>query len=243
MLKKGFLYCSIVMILLSLVSCKKETDFADQDYKKLGTSARDLLSSGVYTSLTIQISYMPGYAPNTITISTLTDFLNTYLNKPAGINILLQQIPASTKTSLTLQEIVQLEKTTRSVFTGGNNMTVHFLITNGKYSTSSTFATSYWNSSSCIFGKVVYDNSGEPGQVSRNQLMSTILEHEFGHLLGLVDQGSPMLATHKDATHGAHCDNSNCLMFYGIETNASGLTGKPLLDANCKADLKANGGK
>ncbi|MEO6733525.1 MAG: hypothetical protein ABIN01_20040 [Ferruginibacter sp.] len=244
MFKKGLIYFQVIFSLFFFISCQKENDFGDRDYKTLGTAAHELLSADIYTSLIVQISYMPGYAPNATTINNLSAFLNTYLNKPVGIQIILQQIPASSKTSLNLQEIVQLERNSRSVFTGGNIIAVHFLITDGYYSTASTFATSYWNTSSCIFGKTIHDNSNGAGQVSSTQLMSVILEHEFGHLLGLVDQGSPMQATHKDVINkGAHCDNSNCLMYYGVETNASGMMGFPKLDANCIADLRANGGK
>lgn len=80
-------------------------------------------------------------------------------------------------------------------------------------------------------------------QVSRQQLFTTLLQHEFGHLLGLVDQGSPMQHSHRDTDNGAHCDNRSCLMYYAVETDAASAAITPLLDAACRADLKANGGK
>src|SRR5207247_219007 len=100
---------------------------------------------------------------------------------------------------------------------------------------------SYWNTSTCVFGKTMYNNSGGSGQVTRTQLLTTLLEHEFGHLLGLVDQGTPMIAAHKDISNGAHCDNTHCLMYYAIETADAGTMNNniPSLDANCMADLKA----
>ena len=74
--------------------------------------------------------------------------------------------------------------------------------------------------------------------------MTTLLEHEFGHLLGLVGQGTPMQIDHRDAVNGAHCNNPGCLMFYTIETMSAGSNYvSPDFNANCKADLKANGGK
>ena len=69
-----------------------------------------------------------------------------------------------------------------------------------------------------ILGKTIHDNSGGLGQASRTKLESTVLEHEFGHILGLVDLGSPMQTNHKDAAHGNHCNNTNCLMYYASET-------------------------
>ncbi|MBA2563113.1 MAG: hypothetical protein H0V14_09415, partial [Chitinophagaceae bacterium] len=83
------------------------------------------------------------------------------------------------------------------------------------------------------------------GQVTRTQLLTTLLKHEFGHLMGLVDQGSPMQTPHRDFTNGAHCINPECLMYYNIETADAGILNNPIPspDANCMADLKANGGK
>ena len=98
-----------------------------------------------------------------------------------------------------------------------------------------------------ILGKTIHDNSGGIGQASRTKLETTVLEHEFAHILGLVDSGSTMQTNHKDAAHGNHCNNTNCLMYYASETTdilGVLLTGSiPVLDANCKADLTANGGK
>lgn len=83
--------------------------------------------------------------------------------------------------------------------------------------------------------------NGEPGKAT------TVAEQEMGHLMGLVDLGSPMINNHKDATHGNHCNNQNCLMYYSLETTdllGFLLTGSiPPLDLNCISDLHANGGR
>ena len=98
-----------------------------------------------------------------------------------------------------------------------------------------------------LFGKKIHDNSGGLGQASRTKLEATVLEHEFGHILGLVDIGTPMQTNHKDAAHGNHCNNTNCLMYYTSETTdilGFLITGNiPSFDANCIADMHANGGK
>jgi hypothetical protein len=95
----------------------------------------------------------------------------------------------------------------------------------------------------CLFGKTFFASSGGINQVNRTQLYTTLLEHEFGHLFGLVAQGTPMVTPHNDAANGAHCNNNNCLMYYAIETGASQNGSIPTFDANCRADMKANGGK
>jgi hypothetical protein len=138
---------------------------------------------------------------------------------------------------------VRLEKAYRTGYTFGNVITAHILITDSRYTDDDVFATSYWNTSFCLFGKTIADKSGMPGCISRQDLFNVLLQHEFGHLLGLVDQGSPMQQDHKDTDNGAHCTNRSCLMYFSVETVSSRFNGIPVLDAHCRADLKANGGK
>ncbi len=42
---------------------------------------------------------------------------------------------------------------------------------------------------------------------------STIV-HEIGHALGLVNNGVPATSAHHDSGHGAHCTNTDCVMFW-----------------------------
>jgi hypothetical protein len=234
------------LILLSLLfgACQKEYVIGDKEYKTLGSSARDLLTSSTYSLLKIEIDYMPGYAPDTTSVNKLVIFLNSYLNKPLGIQVFQHQIPASDKAVLSLADIVSLEKTNRNIYSESNVIAVHILITNGDYSEPDILATSYWNTSFCIFGKTVENNSGSVGQISKAGLTAILFEHEFGHLLGLVGQGSPMQKAHRDLANGAHCTNPFCLMYADVETSSNGNTNNiPSLDADCIADLKANGGK
>jgi hypothetical protein len=236
---------------LFLFSCEKNglnpfTPEALHD-RSVGASANELLSSNKYKSLKIELQYMKDFAPDNAALDHLRNFLTAYVNKPDGISITLNEIAGSSNTTLDANALINIEKQNRSAFSGGDQITVYILYTNGQYSSSQTLGVAYRNTSAAIFGKTIRDNSGGLGQVSRTKLEATVLEHEMAHLLGLVDLGSPMQTAHKDAAHGNHCSNSNCLMYYASETTdilGVLLTGNiPLLDANCIADLKANGGK
>lgn len=190
---------------------------------------------------------MPGYPPDGAALNHLQSRLSSFINKPSGITIVTKEIPASSKTVLSLNDVIDIEKNNRTAFTSGSELAVCILYTNGNYSDANVLGIAYKNTSVAIFGKMIYDNSGGIGQASRTKLEATVLEHELGHLLGLVDLGSPMQAGHKDASHGNHCNNSACLMYYASETSdilGFLITGNiPSFDANCVADLHANGGK
>ncbi len=40
------------------------------------------------------------------------------------------------------------------------------------------------------------------------------LIHEFGHAIGLVNFGLPVVGDHHDEANGAHCNNEDCVMYY-----------------------------
>jgi predicted Zn-dependent protease len=43
------------------------------------------------------------------------------------------------------------------------------------------------------------------------------LVHEFGHVMGLVDNGVPMVTDHLDKEHPRHCTNEDCVMYWQNE--------------------------
>ena len=241
------------ILLAAIVGCSKKGDTTglpsinSENNKAVGASAHDLLSGAAYTSIKIEIQYMPGFQPDAGAVNNLISFLNILVNKPGGISVIQTQIPSAGNAVLSLNDIAGIEKNNRTVYTSGSQLGVYFLYTDGGYTQSNVLGLAFRNTSLCILGKTIHDNSGSLGQASRTKLESTVIEHESGHIMGLVDLGSPMQTGHKDAAHGNHCNNSNCLMYYASETTdilGFLITGNiPPLDANCRADLTANGGK
>jgi hypothetical protein len=242
-----------VFTILAMAGCKKTETITNlpsinaENNKPVGASANDLLSASKYSSVKIEIQYMPGFQPDAAAVNNLTSLLATLINKPGGVTVVQTQIAASGKTVLSLNDIATIEKNNRTVYTSGSQLGVYFLYTDGNYSESNVLGLAFRNTSMSILGKTIHDNSGGIGQASRTKLETTELEHEFGHILGLVDIGSAMQTNHKDPAHGNHCNNTSCLMYYASETTdilGILITGNiPALDANCKADLTANGGK
>ena len=247
-MKRLLTFACLALALSACEKTKQLTDALDPDSlhnRPVGSSANELLSGSQYTSLKIEVQYMPGFAPDAAALNQLQTFLTAYLNKPAGITITTKEIAASGSTSLNADQVHAVEKANRSAFSINNQLAVYVLYTNGNFSDDKVLGIAYRNTSIALFGKKIRDNSGGLGQVSRTKLEATVLEHEIGHLLGLVDVGSAMQTPHK--ANGNHCSNQACLMFYSAETTdvlgvlRSGNV--PALDDACVADLRANGGK
>ena len=248
-------YIFIIWLIISSIGCSKtfnpySNDPNDPDYfynRPVGVSANELLSDLKYKSLKIEIQYMAGFEPSATSVTHFQNLLSSLLNKPSGISIILREIPPSPSSILSIDQVFAVERENRTVFTTGDQIGVYLLITNGNNTDNKVLGAAYRNSSMVLFGKNIKDNSGNIGQPSRYKLESTVMEHEIGHLLGLVDLGSAMQTNHKDSPHGNHCTNNNCLMYYSSDTHdifGFLLSGNiPTYDANCLADLRANGGK
>ena len=55
------------------------------------------------------------------------------------------------------------------------------------------------------------------GEVLERFSEQTTLVHEFGHAIGLVNNGVPLTSDHHDEENGAHCTNRDCVMFWSNE--------------------------
>jgi predicted Zn-dependent protease len=249
-MKKIFFFLSTIILIYGCAKNEVTDNPANTgafNNRAVGASANELLSSDTYKSLKVEVQYMTGFEPDAQAIIHLQNFINGFVNKPNGVTVVTKEIPANANTTLTVENIINIEKVNRTAFSTANETAIYILYTNGVYSENNVLGVAYRNTSATLFGKKIRDNSGGLGQTSRTKLEATVLKHEVAHLLGLVDIGTSMQTPHKDAAHGSHCNNQNCLMYYASETtDVLGflLTGDiPSLDANCMADLRGNGGK
>lgn len=213
-----------------------------------GNSAHAFLSDDQYTSLQVEIDYMPGYEPTEEGLNSLETFLSERLNKQNISISTPNEIDAESQESYSADDIRAMEEDYRDNYTeaGDNTLHVYFLVVDGEFSdNSNVLGIAYWNTSVAFFGETIESVSGSPPTApSREKVESTVFRHEFGHNMGLVDIGSPMQSDHKEGD--SHCSTDGCLMEPAIETanffeNFSGDV--PELDQYCLEDLQANGGK
>ena len=250
----------ILFSFLLITSCKKdaksetEADLKAENRKTLGTSAEDLLSADIYSKLTVEFVYFGFYRPTEATFTNFRDFLTERLNKPDGINFIETAIDEPSGAPFNITEIKSIEEANRTAYTVGDQLAVYVFFANGESSndsnTSVTLGSAYLNTSIVIYEKTIRDLVNTNPIIDLTELETATLEHEFGHILGLVNLADDDIhADHEDLAHNKHCIVEDCLMYFESDTRSSiieyfsGRKRIPQLDPLCISDLKAKGGK
>ena len=207
----------------------------------VGKSAHDLLSAVKYTRLNIEIQFAPGMRPQDRTVNNLLLFLKNYVYKPGGITVTLKQVGSIGKLKINTQDADSFAVKNRVLYTGGDLLSLYIYFADAASARFWVGGVAYRNTSMVVYEKTILENTKGSGLSSQVKTETGVLEHEMGHLLGLVNNGTPQLTQHEDATHAFHCTNKNCLMYYAIEGGWVKMMDNtlPVLDANCVRDLKA----
>lgn len=253
--------------LILLLNCAKDEDpdiQSEPDIDKsanllaTGDSASDILSNTNFTDLLIEVAYVEGFRPTPVAMANFEDFLRARTFKN-NISVQYRSLPSPAEETLTLQEVADLESENRTAYNEGNTLAIYIYFADAPADGDDeqeglvTLGAVYRNTSMVIYESTVRLISGRSALITIADVEEVTLNHEFGHLFGLVDLGSEMVNPHEDPASDNHCDVDGCLMqaeleFGGglmgvLESRAGRGQNLPGLDAACLADLQANGGR
>jgi hypothetical protein len=224
-----------------------ETEFSFNHEINPGQSAPEFLTDENFERLVVQVQYMQGYEPTQQGLNNLKTFLSNRLNKTSITIMEPEEIPASGESSYTANDIRDLEREHRTQFSSENEIVAYFIVVDGEFSDADVLGIAHFNTSMALFGPMFDEVSGGIGSPPKEDVETIVMQHEFGHILGLVNNGVDMQNNHQDTENGRHCDNEECLMNYAFRNAnlfANIFGGNiPELDENCVADLQAAGGK
>jgi hypothetical protein len=251
-------YFLFFVLLLIFIGCSKDdvNNPAGIDkganLKPLGFSANELVSDEKFTSLKIEVVYVTGFQPTQTSLDNLKTFLENRTYKPDGISITTRAVASSNKAPFDIDEIAQIEADERIAYNAGDEIAVFIYFADGSSEndtdTKTVLGTSFRNTSMVIYGKTIQFLANHTNNLDRSTVESTVLNHEFGHLFGLVNMGTTMQTNHEDTESNGHCSVTNCLMaasfqFGGSMMNVFDNNTIPVLDDLCIGDLQANGGR
>lgn len=218
----------------------------------VGTSANGILSATKFKSLVVDLVYVAGFEPTPSAVDNLVAFLEARTNKPNGITVQKREIATPGLSPYSQADLINVEANFRTIFSSENQIAIWAFFADGTSSNTNgnsvVLGTAYRNTSFVIYEESIHGFSDSPFEPDRDKLEATVIRHEFGHLFGLTNLGTPLQTAHEDAAHPKHCDVENCLMFWQSETGEgvlNMLSGGtiPELDSQCILDLQANGGK
>jgi hypothetical protein len=224
-----------------------------------GDSAHDILANDTFTKLLIEIDYVSGFQPSMEAMNNLQAFLQARTFKQE-VEILYDELPSPNEDDLSLQEIANLETGNRTVYNDGTTLAIYIYfadapsVDDDPIEGTVTLGAVYRNTSMIIHESTVRKLALQSNQVTIADVETATLNHEFGHLLGLVNLGTTPVNDHEDPNAIHHCDIQGCIMSAELQFG-SGVMGilnrrvaketaaVPGLDAECILDLQQNGGR
>ena len=199
-----------------LVSCENIT----------GQCRYEILKGNNYSKLHIEVNYVTGNEPDSGALNLLKQRIQEVTDK-TSITV-SQSSFGSTDNSYTLEEILEIENNERTSSKSGNTFVIHILYLNGEYEDNDqTLGLAYSGSSFALFKEKIDDSAFL--LISSTDIEKSVIVHEFGHLLGLVNNGYQSPHDHEDPQHPHHSNNDESVMYWAIESQDIGnqIDGEP----------------
>jgi hypothetical protein len=192
------------------------------------------IRSDVYPRLVLEVDAVPGFEPRASSRDQLENRLEQLLDKPAGVFATMDKQIASRGSghAWTFDELDQLAAQTFDLAVPGDTARMHVLFLDGHYDSGSGGGTvlglAWGQQNIAVFRQTLDQNCSGGLPLSGDALCAdaelAIWMHEVGHLLGLVDNGLPMVENHEDGGHPGHDVSQDCVMYWAYEGDA--LLGK-----------------
>ncbi len=221
----------------------------DKSANLLGTgdSANDILSNDTFTKLKIEIAYVTGFRPTPRAIENFVNYLRARTFKQ-DIELVYTQLPSPDEETLSLEEVAELESENRTAYNEDDTLAIYIYFADAPADDDDeeeglvTLGAVYRNTSMIIHEATVWSLAAQSIFISITDVETATLEHEFGHLFGLVDLGTVPINDHEDPDAANHCDVQGCLMRaelqFGGPSSKSALAEK---SEGIKADCALSG--
>jgi hypothetical protein len=217
-----------------------------------GKFAADLLRSTYFTSIRIEIDHPVSRPPHPGALALLEQRFAQRCDKPGGVVAVVDDaIPDDDFPDVsTVDDLDDLVATWRDEWPDESTgvQAVYVLYAKGKSDLGSgaeeVVGLSWHGGTMAVFTDVVDDDTS--AFVTAAEVEGTVLVHEGGHLLGLVNSGVPMVEDHEDPDHAAHDVASTCVMYWLLQVPVVAPNlGDPdfaVYDLPCATDIAAFGG-
>lgn len=226
----------------------------------------EVLSAAPFTTLMIEVDHAPGRAPSA---AALTHLHMTFQNitQKAELRLRVEQTLAdSADKRWTADDLVALEKQTRSTEHAAPTAVLHVLYPAGRFERDGVAGVTIGGpilGPAVVFLDTLREypvplDAGPLGPApplplpdeSVSIIERSTLLHEAGHAIGLVNNGLEMVCPHEDAEHDGHSNNPDSIMYWAVDS-LEGVRKMLLgdgqvpdkLDTNDLRDIQGGGGR
>ncbi len=178
------------------------------------------LSGDKYTSMVVEIDYESGYMPEQSSTDLLKTRLEQVCNKPQGIEIFLTETNFEHEGQWSANDVREKGWSEKSN-NPQSDSTLYWqaIFPSGQYANDGVLGVAVDASTIAIFGEAVDDAEGPIfNRPSAEEIENSVLVHEFGHLLGLVNLVYQSPVDHEDDEHKGHSNNEDSVMYWAIES-------------------------
>jgi len=263
---KKLCFLNLILLLGLFISCSKKSDTENEpqenpvnkagNLKGSGESANDILSNANFDKLLIEVAYVENFKPTDDTIDNFVLFLKEHSFK-SNIEIIYKELSSPNEENLTLEKINELEQENRTAYNDGKTLAFYIFFTDApsdeddKEEDVVTLGAVYRNTSMVIYEKTIKKLSARSFVITDEDIETATLNHEFGHLFGLVNLGfeeepeSPlktkMVNPHEDTEAPNHCTTNGCLMRAELSFQQANKSAKSTINNHIKAGCRLDG--
>jgi hypothetical protein len=181
------------------------------------------LDGGTYSKLILEIDYESGYKPETSSTNMLVERIEQVCDKPNGVELKFEVSDFEHEGTWTAQDFRDKAWDAKSQEPrDGSVLTWQVIFPSNTYENDDVLGVAVDASTIAIFGDSVDGAAGFFGRPSAEEVENSVLVHEAGHLLGLVNLVYTSPADHEDSEHKGHSNNEDSVMYWAIESRSVG---------------------
>jgi hypothetical protein len=226
-----------------------------------GPGPKDYVSGDQYTKWVIEVDTVTGQSPPGGVLDFLKNRLLTVVDKPEGVEIRVDDTLPARGGVWTQNDVLDFSDAHFDTDTSGKTVAIHLLFLDGSYEQGTVLGATFSRESNSgkvvstgpviIFSQAIKDGCGPLCLSGTTPAFRSVLVHEFGHAIGLVNNGVDMVRPHEASSCNGnpdrgHSTNSQSVMSCSVETSGIfNLAGTPPndYDGDDRNDLCNAGGK